>query len=145
MAQIPRYLLDRPKVLRDPDVCLMWGAFVSAARNAMGLSQNELAAIMGVTRPTIVRLEQGISPLRTVLCVTAYEVFKEAGITSEAAKDLSTGLGGVPVKLDLSFEFHRLKMIRAKTIKPNTPEVKAKEIMGEDFVPPLEQMPLRRK
>jgi len=145
MAQIPRYLLDRPKVLRDPDVCLMWGAFVSAARNAMGLSQNELAAIMGVTRPTIVRLEQGIAPLRTVLCVTAYEVFKEAGITSEAAKDLSTGLGGVPVKLDLSFEFHRLKMIRAKTIKPNTPEVKAKEIMGEDFVPPLEQMPLRRK
>lgn len=145
MAQIPRYLLDRPKVLRDPDVCLMWGAFVSAARNAMGLSQNELAAIMGVTRATIVRLEQGIAPLRTVLCVTAYEIFKEAGIESEAAKDLSTGLGGVPVALDLSFEFQRLKIIRAKTIKPDAPEIKAKEIMGEDFVPPLEQMPLRRK
>ena len=74
---------SQSKQIVDPDMCAAYGAVVRAGRNALGLSQNGLAAILGVHRTTLVRLEQGTPPLRRGLCVTAVDVLKKAGVASD--------------------------------------------------------------
>ena len=123
----------------------MWGAYVCAVRNALGMSQRDLAAILGVTRTTLTRLEQGVPPLKALLCRTALEVFKEAGVSSAAMEDVLYIGAGLPVSLDISIEINHLLKMRAQTVKSATTADKTTLLLGEDFIPPLEQSPLRKK
>ncbi len=145
MATATRFFAEQPKVVRDPDQCLLWGAYVCAVRNALGMSQGELAAILGVTRTTLTRLEQGVPPLKMPLCRTALEVFKEAGVSSLAMEDAALIGSGLPVSLDIKFEIHHLRKMRSQTAKAATASDKAAMLLGEGFTPPLEQTPLRKK
>jgi len=106
MTSITRLISEQPKVFRDPAHCMMWGAYVCAVRNALGMSQSDLAAILGVTRTTLTRLEQGIPPLKAPLCRTALEVFKEAGVKSASMDDVLLIGSGIPTSLDISIEIH---------------------------------------
>lgn len=124
---------------------MMWGAYVCAVRNALGMSQGDLAAILGVTRTTLTRLEQGVPPLKAPLCRTALEVFKEAGVKSTAMDDVLYIGAGIPTSLDLSIETHHLLKMRSQAVKASTTADKATLLLGEDFIPPLEQAPLRKK
>jgi transcriptional regulator with XRE-family HTH domain len=123
----------------------MWGAYVCAVRNALGMSQSDLAAILGVTRTTLTRLEQGIPPLKAPLCRTALEVFKEAGVKSSAMEDVLLIGSGIPISLDISIEIHHLLKMRSQTVMSATTADKKSLLLGDDFVPPLEQSPLRKK
>ena len=145
MHPITRLIAEQPKVFRDPDHCMMWGAYVCAVRNALGMSQGELAAILGVTRTTLTRLEQGIPPLKAPLCRTALEVFNEAGVHSKAMEDVLFIGAGLPVSLDISIEIHHLLKMRSQTFKAATTADKSALLLGENFVPPLTQVPLRKK
>jgi transcriptional regulator with XRE-family HTH domain len=124
---------------------MMWGAYVCAVRNALGMSQRDLAAILGVTRTTLTRLEQGVPPLKAPLCRTALEVFKEAGVSSAAMEDVLYIGAGLPVSLDISIEINHLRKMRSQTAKAATAADKATMLLGEGFTPPLEQAPLRKK
>lgn len=145
MVTLIRFLAEQPKVVRDPDQCLLWGAYVCAVRNALGMSQGDLAAILGVTRTTLTRLEQGVPPLKMALCRTALEVFKEAGVSSLAMEDSALIGAGPPVALDIKFEIHHLRKMRSQTAKAATTSDKAAMLLGEGFASPLEQTPLRKK
>ena len=116
-----------------------------AVRNALGMSQRDLAAILGVTRTTLTRLEQGVPPLKALLCRTALEVFKEAGVSSAAMEDVLYIGAGLPVSLDISIEINHLLKMRSQTVKSATTADKTTLLLGEDFIPPLEQSPLRKK
>lgn len=145
MSSISRFLSDRPKVVHDPDQCMLWGAYVCAVRNALGMSQGELASILGVTRTTLTRLEQGVAPLKAALCKSALDVFKEAGVASTAMEDAVRIGIGLPTSLDISIEIHHLRKMRSQTAKNATSEDKATMLLGAGFIPPLEQTPLRKK
>ena len=145
MTSITRLISEQPKVFRDPAHCMMWGAYVCAVRNALGMSQSDLAAILGVTRTTLTRLEQGIPPLKAPLCRTALEVFKEAGVKSASMDDVLLIGSGIPTSLDISIEIHHLLKMRSQTVMSATTANKKSLLLGDDFVPPLEQSPLRKK
>lgn len=145
MTTNSRRVPDQPKVFRDPNQCMMWGAYVCAVRNALGMSQGDLAAILGVTRTTLTRLEQGVPPLKAPLCRSALEVFKEAGVKSAAMDDVLYIDAGLPTSLDISIEIHHLLKMRSQSVKAATTADKAALLLGEDFIPPLEQSPLRKK
>jgi DNA-binding XRE family transcriptional regulator len=120
-----RFFAEQPKVVRDPDQCMLGGAYVCAVRNALGMSQGDLAAILGVTRTTLTRLEQGLPPLKMALCKTALEVFKEAGVSSMAMDDAALIGVGLPVALDIKLEIHHLRKMRSQTAKAATAADKA--------------------
>ena len=145
MTIVKAFPSEQPKVVRDPDQCMLWGAYVCAVRNALGMSQGDLAAILGVTRTTLTRLEQGVPPLKMALCRTALEVFKEAGVSSSAMVDAALIGAGLPVRLDISFEIHHLRKMRSQTARASTAADRAAMLLGEDFTPPLEQAPLRKR
>jgi len=145
MTSASRFISEQPKVFRDPDQCMIWGAYVCAVRNAIGMSQSELAAILGVTRTTLTRLEQGVPPLKAPLCRTALEVFKEAGVSSKAMDDVLYTGSELPTSLDISIEIHHLLKMRSQKVKAATAAEKAVLLLGEGFIPPLEQRPLRKK
>lgn len=145
MTSVSRFISQQPKVFRDPDQCMMWGAYVCAVRNALGMSQGDLAAILGVTRTTLTRLEQGVPPLKAPLCRSALEVFKEAGVSSTAMEAVLHIESGLPTSLDISIEIHHLLKMRSQTVKAATTADKSALLLGENFVPPLEQTPLRKK
>ena len=145
MTQVTRFLAEQPKVVRDPDQCMLWGAYVCAVRNALGMSQGDLAAILGVTRTTLTRLEQGVPPLKMALCRTALGVFKEAGVSSLSMDDAARIGVGLPVALDIKFEIHHLRKMRSQIAKAASASDKAAMLLGEGFTPPLEQTPLRKK
>lgn len=145
MVTLTRFLAEQPKVVRDPDQCMLWGAYVCAVRNALDMSQGDLAAILGITRTTLTRLEQGVPPLKMALCRTALEVFKEAGVSSLVMEDAALIGAGLPVALDIKFEIHHLRKMRSQTAKAATTSDKAAMLLGEGFTSPLEQTPLRKK
>lgn len=145
MATLTIFLAEQPKVVRDPDQCLLWGAYVCAVRNALGMSQGDLAAILGVTRTTLTRLEQGVPPLKMALCRTALEVFKEAGASSLAMEDAARIGAGLPVALDIKIKVDYLRKMRSQTAKAATTSDKTAMLLGEGFTSPLKQTPLRKK
>ena len=145
MTTVKAFPSEQSKVVRDPDQCMLWGAYVCAVRNALGMSQGDLAAILGVTRTTLTRLEQGVPTLKMALCRTALEVFKEAGVSSSAMVDAALIGAGLPVRLDISFEIHHLRKMRSQTARASTAADRAAMLLGEDFTPPLEQAPLRKR
>ena len=123
---------------------MFWVAYVCAVRNALGMSQGDLAAILGVNRTTLMRLEQGVAPLKFALCKSAVQVFKEAGVTSKAMDELIASIG-VPPTLDITIQTPHLLKMRSKVAMKSTPENKATLLLGENFSPPLDQSPLRKR
>lgn len=119
------------KLLFDPDQCLLYGSFIRASRSILGLSQVEFAEVLGVTRTTLVRLENGIAPLKKSLCEAAVDLLKSVGIESEAMVQIRNG-SEVPTTLDISVNYAEA-------------QVKVKGLFGEGFVSPLKESPLRRK
>lgn len=137
--------LLQSKQITDPDMCAAYGAVVRAGRNALGMSQNGLAAILGVHRTTLVRLEQGTPPLRRGLCLTAVDVLKKAGVACETLA-IQTGTGQFN-------DGSLLLTISADAIKKAQQGIEglihgddlSAHFLGDGFVPPLEEKPLRKK
>lgn len=135
----------RSKQITDPDICAAYAAVVRAGRNALGISQNGLAAILGVHRTTLVRLEQGIPPLRRGLCLSAVDVLKKAGVTCETP-EIQTGAGRLidgSLQLTISADALRKAQQGIEGLIPGD-ELMA-HFLGNGFVPPLEEKPLRKK
>ena len=145
MTEIGKNRKPTPKVIQDQDHCMIIASSVRGVRNALGLSQTDLAELLGVTRSTLVRLEQGVPPLKVALCKSAMEVFEETGVTSRALKDVLLIGEGYPAVVDFSIEFHHLKHIKEKMMSsPNSRGI-GKLLLGQQFSPPLSTTPLRRK
>jgi DNA-binding XRE family transcriptional regulator len=132
------------KLIFDPDHCLMYGAYVRGVRSALGLSQSALAEMLGVNRTTLLRLEKGQPPLKKALCETAVEVLKKAGVQSEAMDSLITE-PGVPTTLDIGINFGALMHSLYQLPKSAAVDAKTEALFGQNYVPPLEQAPLRKK
>lgn len=132
------------KLLIDPDHCLMYGAFIRASRNLLGLNQGDFAQFLGVTRATLFRLENGVAPLKKSLCEAAVDLLKTAGIESKAMDELRYTIG-VPTTLDISVNYGTL--LHAFSHLPRNAETqeKIRALFGERFVAPLKETPLRRK
>lgn len=134
---------ETSKLLYDPDHCILYGAFVRAARGALGLSQAELAAMLGVTRTTVVRLEQGIAPLRLALCESAVDTLKAAGVSSTAMDQLRHEIG-VPTSLDVSINFFKLLNNFLKLPRDAETAKKLESLFGSSYIPTLYRKPLRK-
>ena len=129
------------KVIHDPDQCLLYGAFVRAGRNALNLSQDQLALMLGINRTTLVRLEKGIPPFKRSLCLSMAEVFKKIGIESKQIDELASDPVGVTGRLDISINHAALTW----NFFPNSDSTdQIKSIDGNELVPPLQKNPLRR-
>ncbi|NDG67080.1 MAG: hypothetical protein EBY23_09280 [Actinobacteria bacterium] len=72
-------------------------------------------------------------------------MFKEAGVSSKAMEDVLYIASGLPTSLDISIEIHHLLKMRSQKVEAATAAEKAVLLLGEGFVPPLEQRPLRKK
>ena len=137
--------LLQSKQITDPDMCAAYGAVVRAGRNALGMSQNGLAAMLGVHRTTLVRLEQGTPPLRRGLCLTAVDVLKKAGVACETLA-IQTGNGRFSdgcLLLTISADAVRKAQQGIEGLIPS--DDLSVHFLGEGFVPPLEEKPLRKK
>ena len=137
--------LLQSKQITDPDMCAAYGAVVRAGRNALGMSQNGLAAILGVHRTTLVRLEQGTPPLRRGLCLTAVDVLKKAGVACETLA-IQTGTGQFnDGSLLLTISADAIKKAQQGLEGLRHGEALSAHVLGDGFVPPLEEKPLRKK
>ena len=133
------------KQIHDPDVCLAFGAYVRAARNALSLSQTALAEMLGVHRTTLVRLEKGSPPLKRGLCVSAVAVLTKAGVSCNGLSTDKRYAQEQDQTLIVEFKFSSLqKAQRAMEDGLSDSELPA-ILLGADFVAPLEAKPLRRK
>lgn len=132
------------KLIFDPDHCLMYGAYVRGVRSALGLSQSALADMLGVNRTTLLRLEKGQPPLKKTLCETVVELLKQAGVQSNAISSLKTE-PGVTTTLDININFGTLMHSLYQLPKSAAVDAKTEALFGQDYVPPLEQAPLRKK
>lgn len=138
-------LADASKQIHDPDVCLAFGAYVRAARNALAISQTALADMLGIHRTTLVRLEKGSPPLKRGLCVSAVSVLTKAGVSCVGLTTDKKQLQAHGDALTVEFKFSSLqKAQRAMEDGLSDSELPAM-LLGSDFVAPLEQKPLRRK
>ena len=70
-----------------------WAAYSRMARGALGLSQVEVAQAVGVTRATIVRLETGRIPVKSLLVNTLIDFYTSQGVSSNIQKHPSTMSG----------------------------------------------------
>ncbi len=132
------------KLLLDPDQCLLYGSFIRASRTILGLSQEEFAEVLGVTRSTLVRLENGIAPLKKSLCEAAVDLLRSAGIESDAM-DKVRNAPGVPTTLDISVNYGTLLHSFLRLPRNTEAQAKVEALFGEGFVAPLKETPLRRK
>jgi DNA-binding XRE family transcriptional regulator len=138
-------IADASKQIHDPDVCLAFGAYVRAARNALSLSQTALAEMLGVHRTTLVRLEKGSPPLKRGLCVSAVVVLTKAGVSCNGLSTDKRYAQEQDQTLIVEFKFSSLqKAQRAMEDGLSDSELPA-ILLGADFVAPLEAKPLRRK
>lgn len=132
------------KLLLDPDQCLMYGSFIRASRTVLGLNQEEFAQFLGVTRSTLVRLENGVAPLKKSLCEAAVDLLKSAGINSTAMNEIRY-MPGVPTTLDISVNYGTLLNSFLRLPRNTEAQSKVNALFGEGFVAPLKEAPLRRK
>ena len=132
------------KLLFDPTQCLLYGSFIRASRTILNLNQEEFARYLGITRSTLVRLENGIAPLKKSLCETAVELLKKAGISSKEM-DALRGTIGVPTNLDISVNLATLLDSFRRMPRDADTQKKLEAMFGEGFVAPLKEKPLRRK
>ena len=131
------------KLLLDPDQCLMYGSYIRASRAVLGLSQGDFCEFLGVTRSTLVRLENGIAPLKKSLCESAVDVLKSAGIQSLAMDEMRY-TPGVPTTLDISINYRALLGRVLRLPKGTKAQIKVNALFGDGFVAPLKEAPLRK-
>ena len=133
------------KQIIDADLCAAYGTLVRAGRNALGISQNALAAMLGVHRTTLVRLEQGVPPLRTGLCLSAVEVLKRAGVECQTP-ELEQGTGfDLAGSLTMAIRGDAIVKAQQGIEQQLGNEVIANHFLGAAFIPPLAEKPLRKK
>lgn len=132
------------KLLVDPDQCMMYASYIRASRTLLGLNQGDFAQFLGVTKPTLYRLENGVAPLRKSLCETAVDLLKTAGISSKEM-DALRGTIGVPTNLDISVNLATLLDSFRRMPRDADTQKKLEAMFGEGFVAPLKEKPLRRK
>lgn len=133
------------KQITDASLCAAYGTLVRAGRNALGISQNALASILGVHRTTLVRLEQGVPPLRTGLCLSALEVLKKAGVEC-LTPEMEQGIGLRPATgLNLAISSEAIAKAQQVIDQQMTNEAVAEHLLGTTFTPPLAEKPLRKK
>lgn len=132
------------KLLHDPAQCLFYGSFIRASRTILNLSQEEFAQFLGVTRSTLVRLENGVAPLKKTLCETAVELLKKAGISSKEMDGLKETIG-VPTNLDISVNLATILDSFERLPRNAKTQAKVEALFGSNFVAPLRVKPLRRK
>lgn len=132
------------KLLLDPDQCLLYGSFIRASRAILGLNQEEFAQSLGVTRSTLVRLENGVAPLKKSLCEAAVDLVKTAGIVSKAMVEIRYA-PGVPTTLDISVNYGTLLSSFLRLPRNAEAQAKIEALFGQGFVAPLKETPLRRK
>lgn len=133
------------KQITDPYICAAYGALVRAGRNALGISQNGLAAILGVHRTTLVRLEQGTPPLRIGLCLSAVAVLKQTGVVCETL-EIQTSSGQANERgIQLTISSDAIKKAQQAIDGSIAAENQTRHFLGEGFLPPLEESPLRKK
>ena len=132
------------KLLLDPDQCLLYGSFIRASRSILGLNQEEFAQSLGVTRSTLVRLENGVAPLKKSLCEAAVDLIRTAGIVSKAMDEIRY-TPGVPTTLDISVNYGTLLSSFLRLPRKAEAQAKIEALFGEGFVAPLKETPLRRK
>lgn len=132
---------ENSKLLHDLDQCSIFGGFTRAARNALNLSQEDLAAMLGITRSTLVRLEKGEAPLKLALCNTLLNVLAKAGVSSEAMNTLIDNPGVPASSIDILINVKPL-LWSVKSTGADTQD-KTKHLLGSKHIPPLEKTPLR--
>ncbi len=138
-------LLNNSKQIHDPDVCLAYGAFVRAGRNALSLSQTTLAGMLGVHRTTLVRLEKGSPPLKRGLCISAVAVLAQAGVRcDELMKDFKSP-DDINHVMHVTLKFNALRQSQKVIDQGLAEEDLVHSLVGNDFVAPLQEKPLRRK
>lgn len=137
-------LNNRSQLLADPLACLAYGAYVRASRNALGLNQTVFARLLGVSRPTVVRLERGASPLRLALCYAATDVLSSLGVTSANIEDFEVS-NPKPARIFSSVEFAKLLQITRLLEEQADPERGVFDMLGSNFRPPLIDEPLRSR
>lgn len=134
------------KQVQDSDTCAAVGCYVRAARSALGLNQATLAELLGVNRTTLLRLEKGAAPLRLALCLSAIEVLSQLGAKSESIEAIVLGLIKVQETLPLVIDFESMRATQAAAEgQVDKYQQGIASLLGDDFVPPLLQTPLRRK
>lgn len=136
-------LNDKARLLSDSYACVAYGAYVRASRSALGINQTLFAEMVGVSRPTIVRLEQGLAPLRLALCLAASDLLAKLGAESANIEDFEVS-NPKPARLFSSVEFAKVLLIKELLESEIEPAQFIVKILGESFRPPLAGMPLRR-
>jgi DNA-binding XRE family transcriptional regulator len=134
-----------PKLIQDTDTCKALGCYVRAGRNALGLSQADLADLLGVNRTTLLRLEKGIAPLRSALCLSAVEVLRRLGATSEQIELLVAGKGRVTETINFSIDFLAMKQTQEIAETRAASQGGIVSLLGTEYIPPLVIAPLRKK
>ncbi len=133
------------KQITDATLCASYGALVRAGRNALGISQNGLAALLGVHRTTLVRLEQGTPPLRTGLCNSALEVLRQAGVECDMPQTTALQYTTNGVGLHIHITAQAIAKAQQGMEEQMTAEALAAHFLGSAFKPPLTEKPLRKK
>lgn len=131
------------KLLFDPDQCLMYGSYIRASRAILGLSQADFCEFLGVTRSTLVRLENGIAPLKKSLCESAVDVLKTAGIQSQVM-DQMRYTPGVQSNLDIYVNYGTILSRVLRLPKGTKAQIKVNALFGDGFKAPLKEAPLRK-
>ena len=132
------------KLLFDADQCLLYGTFIKASRGILGLSQDDFSRFLGVSRSTLVRLENGIAPLKKSLCEAAVDLLKTAGIESDEMIDIRY-MPGVPSSVNFKVNYQTLFQAFFRLPRDAKTQAKLTALFGDNFVAPLKDVPLRKK
>ncbi len=140
-----RRTTDTDKQLYEPDQCMGYAAFIRSGRSVLGISQNSFAAMLGIHRTTLVRLEQGSPPLRKSLIVAATALLENLGIQLMFSVG-QNGQGTLSIPdLQVTIPIESLRRVQ-QLLDAELPEDEfIKRLFGDKYIPPLTAKPLRKK
>ena len=140
-----RRTLDSEKQLYEPDLCMGYAAFIRSGRGVLGISQNAFAAMLGVHRTTLVRLEQGSPPLKKNLLEAAQALLANLGVKLNTALSQNE-VGDINISdLQFTIPIDSLRRVQKLLDLGGGEEEFIRHLLGEQYVPPLKARPLRRK
>lgn len=139
-----RRTADTDKNLYEPDLCMGYAALIRSGRGVLGISQKSFAAMLGVHRTTLVRLEQGSPPLKKSLLEAAEALLAklEVRVSFDVTQSDSTTLG--ISQLHLCIPIDTLRRVQASLDRGGPEEDLIRALFGYQYVPPLKAEPLRR-
>jgi len=122
-----------------------YAALVRSGRGVLGISQNAFAAMLGVHRTTLVRLEQGSPPLKHNLLEAAQSLLADLGVKLETALSQNE-LGEINIsELQFTIPVDSLRRVQKLLDRGGSDDDFIRQLFGEQYVPPLKAKPLRRK